>query len=412
MRLGRCTAVALLLGLGGAALGLGLTGREVEASPPALDGVKLIEAWPLCPFNEPIAVGQPADGTDTLYVLEQPGLLKRIAKYRGTGPVPTPSVALDLASTGKIHTQAQGGALGLAFHPKFKENGRFYLSYLSKNAGPLPFKLVVSEFRMNAGASSPTTERVVLEVPKTLPMHQAGGLGFDREGKLYIGVGDNASPDDRDDNAQNPTRMLGKILRIDVDTTSPGKAYGIPTDNPWAKHAQVLPEIWAYGFRNPWRFSWDGETMWLAEPGSKGAACREWVTQVVRGGNHGWPFQEGNLANPKRTDRPRDTQFVPRAFDYGREDPTAGSCAIGGRVYRGDRVKFLQGRYVFCDYEAGDVYALTLAEANGRWSGSDWRTIGSVVHCVSIDADAQGELYFCSNEKADSGGAVYTLAPR
>ena len=412
MRLGRWSAAALLLGLAGTALTLGLDGRAVEAAPPALDGVRVIEAWPGVSFAEPIAVAQPADDTDTLYVLEQPGTLKRIAKYRGVSPVPQPVVALDLASTGKIHAQAQGGALGLAFHPRFKENGRFYLSYLSKNPAPLPFKLVVSEFRMNGGSSSPATERVLLEVPKTRASHQAGGLGFGPDGHLYIGVGDNASEDDREDNAQNPTRLLGKILRIDVDSASQGRAYGIPPTNPWATHPQVRPEIWAYGFRNPWRFSWDDKTMWLAEPGTKGAACREWITEVVRAGNHGWPFMEGNTRNPKRTDVPAGAQFVPRAFDYGRDAPDDGSCAVGGRVYRGDRVKFLQGKYVFCDYEAGDVYALTLSQSGGRWSGSDWKKIGSVTHCVSIDADAQGELYFASNEKADSGGTIFTLASK
>jgi hypothetical protein len=147
----------------------------------------------------------------------------------------------------------------------------------------------------------------------------------------------------------------------------------------------------------------------VAEPGTKGARCREWITSVERGGNHGWPFMEGNTRNPKRTDFPADARFVPRAFEYGRDNPEDGSCAIGGRVYRGDRVKFLQGRYVFVDYMLGEVYALTLTQSGGRWTGSDWRRIGGVTNCVSIDADAQGELYFSANDKADSGGTVFTL---
>jgi glucose/arabinose dehydrogenase len=414
MHVGRLAAgLAGLAAVAGAVV-LGRPERAAEAAPPPFEGAKAVEAWPDVAFGEPIALAHANDGTDMLYVLEQPGTLKRLPKYRGAGPVPQPEVVLDLKATGKIYAQGQGGALGLAFHPRHAQNGRFYVSYLSKNQHPTDlFKLVVSEFRMANGATSPATERVVLEVAKTSANHQAGGLGFGPDGKLYVGVGDNASPADREGNAQNPAVLLGKILRIDVDDPPVGKAYGT-ADNPWPNSPGVRPEIWAYGFRNPWRFAWDADgNMFVGEPGSKGPKCREWVTQVLRGENHGWPFMEGNTRNPDRTDMPvgGNVKFVPRMFDYGREDPESGSCAIGGQVYRGDRIKGLRGKYVFCDYMLEEVYALDLARQGRTFTGSNWRKVAAI-KAVSIDTDAQGELYFCVNEKADSGGTVMTLAPK
>ncbi len=386
-----------------------LVPSAIHAAPP-LDGARLVEAWPGVAFDEPTQVAHPGDGTDTLYVLELKGVVKRLPKYRGTGPVPQPAIALDLSKTGRVQTQGQGGVLSLAFHPQHKTNGRFFLSYLS---GVQPnVKLVVSEFRMTDGISAPATERVILEVPKSRYIHQAGGLAFGPDGKLYIGVGDNGAKNDSEGNAQNPNVMLGKILRLDVDNPPAGKAYAIPTDNPWATMAGVKGEIWAYGLRNPWRFSFDAAgTLWLGEPGSSGGACREWITTVQKGGNHGWPFMEGNVRNPSAP-APANTKFVPRAFDYGRTDPNMGSCAIGGRVYAGARLPFLSGRYVFADYELGELYALSVAQQGGRWVGSDQRKLGDVSHCVSIDADAQGELYLSSGDKIADGGTVYTLAPK
>jgi glucose/arabinose dehydrogenase len=412
MHFGRLAVGASALAAVAVGLVFDLPGRGLEAAPPPLEGVKAVEAWPGVTFSEPIALAHPKDGSDMLYVLEQPGTLKRLPKWRGVGAVPEPQTVLDFKT--KVHAQGQGGALGLTFHPQFRSNGRFYLSYLSKNAHPTQlFKLVVSEFRMTNGTTSLATERVLLEVPKTTANHQAGGLAFGPDARLYIGVGDNASHADKEGNAQNPSVLLGKILRLDVDNPPVGKAYGT-ADNPWPKNPGVRPEIWAYGFRNPWRFSWDAQgNMFVAEPGSKGPKCREWVTQVVRGRNHGWPYMEGNTRNPDRVDMPVGgaADFVPRLFDYGREDPESGSCAIGGHVYRGDRVKALQGRYVFCDYMLEEVYALEVNQQGGRLVGTNWRTIAAI-KAVSIDADAQGELYFCVNEKADSGGTVMTLAPK
>ena len=121
---------------------------------------------------------------------------------------------------------------------------------------------------------------------------------------------------------------------------------------------------------------------------------------------------EGNTVNASAARAPANSQFVPRAFDYGRTDPDQGSCMIGGRVYTGTRLPFLAGRYVFADYEMGELYCITLAQQGARWVGTDHRKLGDVNRCVSIDADAQGELYLCSGEKAADGGTVYTVAPR
>ncbi|MFM8385920.1 MAG: PQQ-dependent sugar dehydrogenase [Planctomycetia bacterium] len=385
-----------------------LAPAPATAGPAPLEGAQLVEAWPGLAFNEPVQVAHAGDGTDTLYVLEIRGVIKRLPKHRGGGPAPSPTVVLDLTKTGKVQTKGQGGVLGMAFHPKHADNGLFYLSYLAGTDGA--FKLVVAEYRMANGACDVGSERIVIEVPKTRFIHQAGGLAFGPDGMLYVGVGDDGAKNDKDGNAQNPGKLLGKILRLDV---SPRQAYAIPGDNPWAKAAGVRPELWAYGFRNPWRLSFgpDG-TLWVGEPGTGDAQCREWFTAVQRGGNHGWPFMEGNNPNPGAGTPPNGFTYVRRAFEYARPDPEGGSCGIGGRIYTGARLPALAGKYVFADYELGEIYCVTMAKEAAGWTGSDHRVVAKMEHCVSIDADAQGELYLCRGDASDQGGTVYTLVPR
>jgi glucose/arabinose dehydrogenase len=227
---------------------------------------------------------------------------------------------------------------------------------------------------------------------------------------LYLGIGDgNESKDDQDEHAQNPRKYLGKILRIDPSARGPqGQGYGIPKGNPWPSAPGVLPEIWAFGFRNPWRFCWDERgRMWLTEPGTTGPESREWVTQVVYAGNHGWPYMEGERVLKQPPANKRGT-FVPRVFEYvrGEGGTTAG---VGGYVYRGDRVKSLRGRYVFGDYMRGEAYCIQLVDQGDRVVGQDFRKIGDVPDLASFGEDEQGEIYLCSNGDL---GVVFTIAPK
>jgi glucose/arabinose dehydrogenase len=224
---------------------------------------------------------------------------------------------------------------------------------------------------------------------------------------LYVSTGDNQVPEEAVTlTSQNPNSLLGKILRIDVNRTDPGLAYAIPADNPWAGAQQgVRREIWAYGFRNPWRFSFDAEgRLWTAEPGTTGVDCREWVTLVQRGENHGWPFFEGTKPHLPVPANLRGAKFVQPVFEYARAADENTTAGVGGFVYRGDRVKPLQGQYVFGDNGRGEVYVISVA--GGRGSGH--RRIGAVKGLSSIGQDGQGELYFASLEE----GRVYTMVPR
>jgi glucose/arabinose dehydrogenase len=387
--------------------GLALPGL---AGPAPFPGVKIVDAWPGVEFKEPVFVTHAGDGTETLYVVEMTGSVQKIAKWRGTGDVPRPATFLDVS--GKVAHKQQGGLLGLAFHPQYAANGRLYVSYLAPNQdASRPFRLRISEFTAAGGNVNPGSERVLLEVPKEMAIHQAGCIAFGpKDGNLYVGVGDGGKKNDGDGHAQNPNDLMGKILRIDVDAKTGSLPYGIPAKNPWANQANVRPEIWAYGFRNPWRFSFDAEgNLWFGEPGTTGAGSREWFGVVERGGNHGWPYREGRRATPGVTPPASGTPFVPRVFDYERESDDASTCGIGGYVYRGDRVKSLKGRYVFADFSMGEVYAIAIAKgAGGQWTASQWSKLGDCPECASLGEDAQGELYFCSM----SAGVVMTLAPQ
>ena len=398
-----------LLWLAAAALVLALPAGAAHAAPPQLPDVTLIDAWPDVEFQEPIFVTHGGDGSDYLYVCEQPGRIKRIKKYRGVGDVPQPSVFLDI--TRLVYARSQGGLLCMACHAQFKSNGLFYVSYLAENPNPGPedkkFKLVIAEYRSAGAKADAGSARIVMEIPKKTAQHQGGGIGFGPDGMLYIGIGDgNESENDEKKVAQNAGSYLGKILRIDPSRREGGKGYGIPQGNPWPKVQNVRPEIWAFGLRNPWRFCWDAAgRMWVTEPGSSGPDSREWVTQILYGRNHGWPFMEGNF--PLRTP-PAGANIVPRTFEYVRGAGKA-TAGIGGYFYRGDRVKSLKGRYLLGDYMRGEVYALSLVKEGDRIIGRDFGTVGDVPDMASFGEDEQGEIDLCSNGDL---GVIFTLAPK
>jgi len=361
-------------------------------------------AWPGVKFTNPVGVVSARDGTGDLYVLEQVGTIQRMARWAGTGPVPQPAVFLDLRA--KVFSELQGGVLGLAFHPAYAQNRRLYVCYVAQTGdAQLPFKIVLSEFRAPGAACDPASERVLLQIPKSLALHNAGCLAFGPDGKLYMSTGDNAKQKEALQTSQNPASLLGKIIRIDVDATTAGLPYGIPPDNPWAAAGGgVRPEIWAYGFRNPWRFSFDTKgTLWAGEPGTKGD-CREWVVAVQRGQNHGWPFFEGTKPVEPIPPNLQGAQFVKPAFEYRRPDPEMQTAMIGGFVYRGSRVPALKGRYVFADYGLGQVMSVDLSTGQGR----DAQVLGALPRVSSFGEDDAGELYLCGHED----GIVYTLVAK
>ena len=330
----------------------------------------------------------PHDGTDTLYVLEQPGILKRIAEVarRGRG-APARDGRWTSTATGKVHAQGQGGALGLAFHPQFKANGRFFVSYLHEERSTRRSSSSWScpSSACSNGTASPATERVRPRgARRPRAIHQAGGIAFGPDGKLYIGVGDNGSegrPHDADGQRPEPGRRCwARSCASTWTTRRRARPTASPPNNPWAKAQGVRPEIWAYGFRNPWRFSWDaqGNDVRSASRARRARSAASGSPQVVRGGNHGWPFMEGNTRNPdRRRHAARDASSIPRAFDYGREDPDVGLLRDrrAGLPRRPPEGRCRASTSSATTSSARSTRSTSPSRAS-RWAGSNWRKIG------------------------------------
>jgi glucose/arabinose dehydrogenase len=396
------TRSTVLLVLAGAVLALLPPTADAAGDPPAYAGVRAVEAWPGVKFESPIGIRTGARGDDALYVWEQGGRVKRLPKYLGTGPVPKPTLFLDLST--RVFPRVQGGLLGLDFHPQCAQNGRVFVVYLRGEMGK-GFELVISELRAQGGVVNPATERVLLRIAKTTAMHNGGWLEFGKDGMLYVSTGDNAKQKEALQTSQNPMSLLGKILRLDVNRAEDGLPYAIPADNPWAGYKQgVRREIFAYGMRNPWQFCFDARgTMWTAQPGTKGPGTRECITPVIAGKNHGWPYFEGTRPMEPMGAGVDAAQFVKPVFEYTRGAEPDMTAAWGGVFYRGSRVPALRGKYVFGDYPRGAVYLLDLSTGRGQ----GWQTLLKIKGVCRIGEDRDGELYFASLDD----GKVFTLVP-
>lgn len=319
----------------------------------------------------------------------------------------TPERFLDFREKLKDVILFEEGFHGLAFHPDFAQNGRFYISYSTVE----PRRTIVSEMRVMEGNNTladPATERILLEIPHIMANHFSGCLAFGPDGKLYATIGDGGLRDDPYRLAQNPFSLHGKMLRIDVDTRSGALPYGIPKDNPFADKQEWRPEIWALGLRNPWGFAFDRVTgqLWLADVGQD---LWEEVNIIKKGGNYGWSDRDG----PK----PASFHAMPFLPERTYEEPihaylhSEGVSITGGFVYRGQRLPRLEGCYLYGDWGFGTLTAL-------RYD-PDSRTVQEtfVIHRraegaeipfnpTMISEDASGEVVILSQE-----GSVYTLVP-
>ncbi len=372
------------------------------ADPEPLGGIGLAETWPGVTFEKPMVIVPEPGGRGAWVVLEQGGKVKRIASWSGQGPVPQPSLFLDLSA--KVFPRAQGGLQCLAFHPQYAQNRKIYVTYVMGNPQQ-GFHVVLSEFRTNGQACDVATERALLYVPKSLAMHNGSWLAFGPDGMLWMSTGDNAKQKEAVQTSQNPNNLLGKILRLDVNRNDPGLPYAIPADNPWATVQQgVRREIWAYGMRNPWRCSFDAQgNLWTTEPATKGPGCHESVIRIEKGKNHGWPFFEGTRPMEPIPANLQGQAFVKPVFEYLRDDGDDLTAGIGGVISRGPRCPTLKGRYVWPDIGRGSIYTIDVSSGQGR----DFRTVAKVQSPSSLAEDANGDLYVCSYE----GGKIYSLVP-
>jgi glucose/arabinose dehydrogenase len=337
-------------------------------------------------LKSPVFLTYARDQSGRLFIVEQPGTIRILEKGKLLE-----APFLDIKE--RVLFGGEQGLLGLAFHPEYRLNGRFFVNYTRKDDGAT----VVAEYRRSEQADrAGREERVLVSIPQPYPNHNGGMIAFGPDGYLYIGMGDGGSRGDPQNRAQNKNDLLGKLLRIDVNNLVP---YGIPTDNPFVG-GKERPEIFAMGLRNPWRFSFDRETgdLWLADVGQN-----KWeeVNVVRKGGNYGWRVMEGvhcfNLPEPCGKEN-----FTSPVLEY---DHQGGRCSIiGGYVYRGRAIPALVGTYLYGDFCSGEML-LVRTNQGGQVSGEPWvlKTNASI---SSFGEDENGEIYLL-----DHKGAVYQLAP-
>ena len=305
------------------------------------------------------------------------------------------SVLLDLS--GQVRVGGATGLLGIAFHPKFRENQKYYLKYQVVAAGKITTRLVERHFTADFKGDDGMASRLLLEIGSVTQDHHGGTIEFGPDGYLYLGMGDTGPQRDPQGHGQNLNVFWSKILRLDVDRTEGAKAYGIPRDNPFVGRTNVLPEIWAYGFREPWRFSFDLVTkdLWVGDVGQDRV---EEVGIVRRGENHGWNIFEGHTAFSDQYRRAGEDYIAP-VFSYSHRH---GVSVTGGFVYRGKRAPRMQGRYVCGDFESRRIWALT--ETNRLLAGIV--EIGRAPsRLVSFGQDHDGELYMVGYDS----GVIYQM---
>jgi glucose/arabinose dehydrogenase len=335
-------------------------------------------------LDQPLLVATAGDGSDRQFIVEQVG---RIRIVRDGELLSEPF--LDVSEV--ITAGGEQGLLGLAFHPEYQANGRFFINYTD-----LEGDTVVAEYRSeSAGADIASSEsaRVLLRVDQPYANHNGGGLAFGPDGYLYIALGDGGSAGDPHDNGQRLDTMLGKLLRIDVDSTSDDLAYGIPDDNPFVDRDGARPEVWAYGLRNPWRFAFDGDDIWIGDVGQNQLEEINRMPAARAGLNYGWNIMEGDACYEPPTDCDRDDLVLP-VTTYTHED---GCSVTGGYVYRGS-ISALVGAYVFGDYCSGTIWAV---DASGPAEQDPVQLISTDFSISSFGLDERGELYV-----TDLGGTV------
>jgi glucose/arabinose dehydrogenase len=358
-------------------LGWGLSGKPVVShSSIALQAIVKHR------FSKPVFLTSSPDETNRLFVVEQEG---HILIIKGDTVLPTPF--LDIAE--KLSTGGERGLLGLAFHPHFPSNGRLFVNYTRAQDGAT----VIAEYHASSNPNLVTLdESVLLVIPQPYGNHNGGMIAFGPDHYLYIGMGDGGSGGDPANYAQNQNKLLGKLLRIDLDQQHP---YDIPPDNPFVK-GNGRPEIFAWGLRNPWRFSFDRETgdLWAGDVGQN---AWEEIDVMKMGKNYGWRLLEGTHCFNPETHCRQDSKFVDPVTEYAHEQ---GRCSVtGGYVYRGEKIPDLAGTYVFGDFCSGEIW--------GYRNGERQILQSTDLQISSFGEDRDGELYVLGY-----GGEIFRMAPK
>ncbi len=383
--------------------------RELPASGGAqqpIDGVLSLKQVPAFPdlkwegwqpieedgtINRPLRIMEltyAKGAPNRLYAVDQKG---RIFTFENDPKAKLAKLFLDIQD--KVNFWAGPGAneqglLGLALHPKFHENGEFFVCYTRVEND----KSVISRFRVNKEnplVADPASEEVLLEVEQPFKNHNGGPIEFGPDGYLYIGFGDGGFRNDPKASGQDRSTLLGTILRIDVDKKSDGLPYGIPADNPFVGQDKMRKEIYAYGFRNPWRIAFDKATglLWVGDVGQE---LYEEIDIVVKGGNYGWSNWEGTHPFGNRPIVEGTSEPIAPVWEY---DHQIGKSITGGRVSNTDRLPSLKGKYIYADYVSGAVWALTYDPSSKKVTRNE-QIIAGGTPVFAFGEDAAGEIYF------------------
>jgi glucose/arabinose dehydrogenase len=349
-------------------------------------------------LNQPLLITNASDGSGRLFIIQRPG---QILIYKNGALLPTPFLNIQsiVNSSG-----GEQGLLALAFHPNYETNGRFYTLHTDQNRS-----IVLSVFTRsgaNPDQADPNSRVTLLTIPKLYTNHNGGTLAFGPDGYLYWSTGDGGSAGDPDNNAQNLNSLLGKILRLDVSAAS---SYSIPVFNPfyYNPNPSVRKEIWAYGLRNPWRFSFDRLTgdIYIGDVGQSKREEIDFQPASSPGGeNYGWRLMEGSLCYNPATGCNQSGKVFPVA-EY---DHTLGCSITGGHVYRGAKYPQMNGYYFYGDFCSGMVYTLHNESPNG------WRSLLAADTSYTVSSfgeDEQGELYMADYSAGKIYRVIYMLPP-
>ena len=352
------------------------------ATSVVASGVALKDIYPALSFTMPVALVQHPVEDDRWYLVEQPGRIQEINAGRK-------DLFADLSP--RVKSGGEKGLLGFAFHPNYIENGQLFFSYTAEIDGVL--HSIVSRWHSQNGKPLPQSEQVLLKIKQPYGNHNGGQIAFGPDGYLYVGLGDGGWAGDPAGHAQNLTTLLGSLLRIDVNNGAP---YAIPADNPFAAGGG-RSEIFAYGLRNPWRWSFDirSGNLWLADVGQD---RYEEINLIQKGGNYGWNVREAGHCYDARV---CDSQpYIDPVYEYGRAE---GKSVTGGYIYWGKSMPELQGAYLFGDFVSGRIWSMqTMAPHRVT-------ELLKAGHNISSFAQGRnGEVYVLSYAQ----GKVYQLHPK
>jgi glucose/arabinose dehydrogenase len=382
---------AALLAVGSPACDSGPAIPGPGSPPPAATGARLREV--AIGLESPLFLTSPPGDLNRQFIVEKTGKIRII---RNEALVPTPF--LDIST--RVSSGSEQGLLGLAFHPQYAGNGLFVVNYTNTSGDTR-----VSLFRVSADPdrADASSEQVILAVDQPFSNHNGGMVAFGPDGKLYIGMGDGGSGGDPQNNGQSRSTLLGKILRLEVSATG---QVSVPSDNPFVGQPGIRPEIWSWGLRNPWRFSFDRSTgdLYIGDVGQNAREEIDVATDVVqfgRGRNYGWNIMEG-MACFSGSNCNRNGLTLP-VLDYGHAE---GCSVTGGYVYRGTVLGAFAGHYFYADYCEGWVRSFRLS-GTGVTEQQEWPSLRPGGQILSFGEDARGELYILSGS-----GKVFRIEPQ